>query len=77
MFIESRSQNFSYSNFFFAEYKSNSCSYTLIEKSNIVYVITILLGLYRIIAILIPSLMHRLYKFIKKFHQRNSQVIPF
>lgn len=55
----------------FAECKPDWCSYTLI---NIVYAIRILLGLYRGITIVIPSLMHSLYKFMKKLHQINWEV---
>ena len=79
MFIESWFNNVSYENFF-EECQPNSCSYTITERYNVIYVITTLLGLYGGITILlkliVPRVARQLHKYIDRCHRTNDQVMP-
>ncbi|CAF1412535.1 unnamed protein product [Adineta ricciae] len=79
MFIESWSINISYENFF-DQCQPKSCSYIETERYNIVYMMTILLGLYGGITVLlkltVPLFIHQFSKFINGLRRRNHRIVP-
>ncbi len=79
MFIESWSSNVSYEKFF-QQCQPTLCSYILIEKYNILFVVTTVTGLYGGLTILlklaVPFVMNQLYKVGRRFRQNNFQVAP-
>ncbi len=77
MFIESWSINISYDNFF-QQCQPKSCLYTLIGRSNILYVITTIVGLYGgltvLLKILVPFSVHRIHGLLRRRRQVHVQV---
>lgn len=72
MFIESWSYNISYEDFF-RQCFPKACSYTSIQRSNILYVITTILSLYGgltvLLKVLIPFLVRRIYTIVGRRRQ--------
>jgi hypothetical protein len=79
MFIESWSLNVSYENFF-QQCKPISCSYTLIGRYNVLYVVTTIVGLYGgltvLLKLVVPVAVHRIHKLVRRQRHTNIQVAP-
>jgi hypothetical protein len=79
MFIESWSLNVSYEQFF-QQCQPTSCSYTLIGRYNILYIITTIVGLYGglsvLLKIVVPFTVYRLHTIIRRRRLTNIQVAP-
>lgn len=79
MFIESWSINFSYEKFF-QQCQPTSCSYILIGRCNILYVMTTIVGLYGglivLLKLIVPFTVHHIYAIIRRRQHANIQVEP-
>ena len=79
MFIESWSINISYDNFF-EQCQPKTCLYTLIGRSNILYVITTIVGLYGgltvLLKIIVPLGVHRIHALLRRRQRVQAQVAP-
>ena len=80
MFIESWSINVSYEHFY-QQCQPKSCSYTLIERHNILYVLTTIVGLYGgltvLLKLLVPFAVRRIHTLIRRRrHHEFVQVRP-
>ena len=79
MFIESWSFNVSYKKFF-QQCHPTSCSYTLIGRHNVLYVITTIVGLYGgltvLLKLVVPFAVHHIHKVVRRHRHANIQVVP-
>ncbi|CAF1073467.1 unnamed protein product [Adineta steineri] len=79
MFIESWSINISYKAFF-QQCQPTSCSYKLIDRYNLLYVVTTILGLYGgltvLLKIIVPFTIRRLHAVVKQNRIIHIQVVP-
>ncbi|CAF4415992.1 unnamed protein product, partial [Adineta steineri] len=79
MFIESWSINISYKAFF-QQCQPTSCSYKLIDRYNLLYVVTTILGLYGgltvLLKIIVPFTVRRLHAVVKRNRIIHIQVVP-
>jgi hypothetical protein len=79
MFIEFWSINVSYDNFF-QQCQPKSCLYTLTRRSNILYAITTIVGLYGgltvLLKLIVPFSVHRIHALIRRRRHVHVQVAP-
>jgi hypothetical protein len=79
MLIESWSINTSYDKFF-GQCRPVTCSYTIIERYNIVYVITTIVSLYGgltvLLKLIIPIVVYQMNRFMRRYRRRHVQVAP-
>lgn len=79
MFIESWSSNISYENFF-QQCQPKTCSYTLVQRSNILFVLTTIVGLYGGLTVLLrivaPFVVRRIHRFVRVRRPTIDSVEP-
>jgi hypothetical protein len=80
LFIEDWISNISYDNYFIQCHPSSS-SYTINKRFNILYSLTVIIGLYGGITVLlksfIPLIIKQLQKYPRNSSTRNNQVVPY
>ncbi|UJR22378.1 hypothetical protein I4U23_025440 [Adineta vaga] len=79
MFIEFWSLNVSYEKFF-QQCQPMFCSYKLIDRYNVLYVVTTIVGLYGgltvLLKLVVPFIVRRLYDLFRQNRRINIQVLP-